>query len=920
MKKGVVPSLAVLAVLLAVVIVVFHNAAVRFALSQLAAPATGYRIDTTDVRLGSQHGALIGVRISRGGEPVLRAARIDLYYSPRDLLPGSKHRFGLRAITIDRPQLTIVHHENGTYNIAIPKAVSGPRAPQRKNPVPIDVSIRVRNASATLIDQYRFYQASRVQRVDGIDAQGRIDTGGATTYLVTGRLQDGGKQPFRIAGTIDYRSGYAVHHVTVRAIPIATVANYFINSPAAHVLSGTVRGMDLRAWSFGSSGYHLAGSGLLDGGGIVVRALESPIRHLHGPIAIFDSGFASSRLTATVGHLSIVCAGGIFDFRSPQFRLGVEGRGDLRNLKDVLKVASGLPIFGGVRIHALIEGAIAEPLLLIGFDGRRFNYGAVPIDEPRGAVALYRSNLIVLPFHATYSGIALHVHGNLQLGTRVHSVLALHAVGPSSRLPYLGALVSDQPVVTEVLIHGTDLKIDSRGFLASLDGARSVSGFFDLNRYGVGTFGPIAVTTPQGGSLVAGFALDRLHGNSAFWVSARDIRLNQPAPVVLAGTNIPQLPPIDAHIDEADMAGTGSARNVVVGGTAYLSPATIAGVPFDTIAARFAGPFAASELSSVHADGPWGSFDGGGTFAPNLIAARGNYAGTLQGLHMFLGNFPAKGGIRGPMAIAIAQGKIFVQAQNAQLTSASIHGIPISAISGTMSFDKNVLRVYSARANAAGGSVVAAGTFATGPTKAKTRLALATTQLHAAALAGFGVPIAAGALRAVAAIEPGTAIPNLDAGVVLTGGAAAGFAPFDATADVSIARDAMHVSNAIASLGSTYAHVDGGIGNLAAGTPSYDVTAQVPVGDIASMLRLAHRPAYNAGGSFEGQSAYYRRRNISASARHGGRSGRSNQRFGLSRGDRADRSEPQQRHRAQRAGHDRQHSQTRFPQRFRKPG
>jgi hypothetical protein len=857
LRKRLGAALGALVVIVVVLVAIFHNGAARFALTNIVGLATGYHVSAGDIRLGSHHGALVDVHVTRGGQKVLDARRIDLYYNPRDLLPGSKHRFGLVAVTIDRPQITIVHNENGTYNIAIPKAVSGGTRQAAPNNVPLDFTIRVRDASATLLDEYRFYKESRRQRIDGIDADVSINTQTQTRYKVTGHLEDNGPQPFRMAGEISYVQGYALHHISVRAIPIATVGNYFINSPAAHILAGTVENMDMRAWAFGigpgsPAAYHMAGSGYLRNGQIYVRSLDSPIKKLNGGITLFDSGFAAKRLTATVGRIPIVCAGGIFDFRSPQFRLGVDGQGDLSNLKDIVHFAAGMPIYGGVRIHALIEGDIGSPVLLIGFTGKRFNYQRVPIDDPRGAVALYNNNLIVLPFHATYSGIKLHIQGNLQLGKQVQSVLALHAIAPASRIPYLGALIPDQPVLTEALMHGTDLKVDARGYLLSLSDPNAVSGFYDLNRYGVGTFGPIAVNAPNGGTLVAGFALDRPHGNSAFWASVHDVNLKQLQPVGLPGVEIPLLPPIDAHVVEANIAGAGSARNVVVGGRAYLAPATIAGVPFDTIAARFAGPFAASRISTVHADGPWGSFDGTGTFAPNLIAARGNYEGTLQGLHMFLGNFPAKGAISGPMGIAIAQGRIYVQAQNAQLNHATIHDIPISAVSGTMSFDNGVLRVYSAQARAAGGTVVAAGTFATSPQSRPTRMALATTQLDAAALHGFGVPISAGRLRAVGAVAPGGAIPNVDAGVVLTGGRAAGYGPFTASSEVTIANDALNVTDTIASIGSTYAHLEGSIGNLAAGVPSYDVRAQVPVGEIAPMTALVRVPTYHAAGSFDG--------------------------------------------------------------------
>ncbi len=477
MRKRLLAAAAALIVTAIVALAIFHNGAARFAVS-MAGLAMGYDISSTDFRLESRHGALTDVRITRGGEPVLRARRIDVYYDLRDLLPGSKHRFGLSAIAIDRPQITIIHHRDGSYNIAVPRAVSGgTRGPARANGVPLAFTIRIRDASVALIDQYRFYKGSRSQRIDAIDAGVSIDTATRTKYLVKGQLEDRGPQPFRLAGTIDYEAGYAFHHITVRAIPISTIGNYFINSPAAHILSGTVHSFDMQAWAFapelrrGGHGplpanYDLSGSGRLSDGTMIVSSLDAPIRNIEGPIEVFGSGFAASHMTAQVGHIPIVFSGGIFNFKDPQFRLGVDGRGDLRYLKEVAHFANGLPIFGAVRIHALIEGDLSNPILLIGFSGKRFYYQRVPIDDPHGDVALYRSNLVVLPFHAYYSGIKMHVEGNLALGKTVNSVLALHAIGSSTQIPYLSAMLAPQPILTEVLLNGVDLKVNARGIPA----------------------------------------------------------------------------------------------------------------------------------------------------------------------------------------------------------------------------------------------------------------------------------------------------------------------------------------------------------------------------------------------------------------------------------------------------------------------
>lgn len=856
MRKGLGAALAALLIVIVALVLSERDAAAGFVMKSLLPLAGGgYSVDALHTRLSGHHFTLVDARVTRHGERVLTAKRIRISYNLRDLLPGSAHRFGLTAVAADGVHLTLVHHADGTYNIGMPAppGVAGPQIAY--NPVPLAFSVNVRNASAVLIDKTRYYRSSGVQRVDDISVRAVIDTQTVTHYVASGALVDGGPQPFRLTGTIDEVRGYAVHHFTARSVPIATIGNYFINSPAAHISGGSIRDMRARAWAFGftpatSPAYQYAGGGRLTNGDLQVHALVSPIRHLAGNVVLFNGGFAAPRLTAEVGHIPIVAAGGIYDFAQPQFRLGVDGRADLRDLKDVAAFAAHLPIDGMASIHALIEGSVSQPLLLIGYRGKRFYYQAVPIDDPHGAVALYNGDLAVLPFEGYYDGIRMHVAGDLRLGPHVQSELVLNALGPSTRIPYLGALVPPQPIETHALLTGTDLEIDARGFIVAANDSRAVNGFYAIDHTGTGAFGPISIETPQGGSLVAGFDLDRPHGNSGFWASLRNVDLRQPTPITMPGIGIPQLPPMTAHIAEAGLAGAGSARNVVIGGSVSMHPAIISGVPFNAISARFAGPFAAARISDVHADGPWGTFDGDGSFAPSAIVARGNYAGTLQGLHQFLGSFPARGAISGPMAIAIAQGRIYIQAQNARLSRGAIHDIPLDAITGTMAYENGVLRVYSAQARTSGGTVVAAGTYGTTPGTANTRLAVATTPLQAAALRhGFGLPLQGGRLTAVGAIMPGAALPRLDAGVVLTGGTAAGYGPFSASADIAIRGDALGVRHGVGGVGSTFGRLHGSIGGLAEGTPRYRMDADIPAAGIRSVASAAHVSTHTVTGS-----------------------------------------------------------------------
>src|SRR5581483_2421450 len=207
--KGIWTAAAALVLAAIAVVVIFHNSVTRVAVTSLSGIATGYSIQMKDLRYGGGHAAFVGVHVSRHGQPVLDANRIDVFYSLRDLLPGSKHRFGLLAVTIDRPYITLIHNQNGTYNVALPpSAAAGPAHRPHPNAVPMAMTVRIRDGRARLIDAYRYYKESRLQSVDHINVDAVINSVKRTHYVATGILQDAGPKPFRAVGTIDYIKGY----------------------------------------------------------------------------------------------------------------------------------------------------------------------------------------------------------------------------------------------------------------------------------------------------------------------------------------------------------------------------------------------------------------------------------------------------------------------------------------------------------------------------------------------------------------------------------------------------------------------------------------------------------------------------------------------------------------------------------------
>lgn len=853
MPRNIRTGLVAAVVLVALAVAGWHHAAARFVVSSIIGLTTGYHVDIGEMRLGRDHGAFLDAHFSRHGEPVLDAQRIDLYYHLRDLLPGSRHRFGLVGITIDHPQITIVHHRDGTYNLASPRG-GAPGQAGRPDTVPLHFYMRVRDGQASLVNEYSFYKEARLQRVVGITANVSVDTATRTSYHIAGAFKGRRDEPFHAAGAIDYIRGYALHHVRAAAIPIKTIGNYVINSPSAHILAGTARNFDAKIYALGIEPnvpftYHVSATAYFSGGQLFINGLRQPLENMRGILHVFDGGLGTRSMDATLGGIPVKIAGAIFNFAQPQFRLGITGTGDLHDLRGILAFSRAEPVSGQTHVDGLIEGPIASPLLLFGFDAPSVRYAQAPLSDARGLVALYRGDVALAPFSATYGGIALTARGYLALNKTAGSSVAVHFEGPAARIPYVGALISDQTVGGDALLSGAGTALGARGYIAALAQPQAFSGFFDIDNHGVGSVGPLSAAAPGGGTLVAAYHIDRSQRTSAFWASAQDLRLH-PNDTAFAGLKIPPMPALDGTLTDVNVVGVGDGGNFSLAGRAIASNATISGVRFDALGASFAGTLRNAAINQLSADGPWGRFDGEGSFSSSQIVARGNYSGSLEQLAAFTGPIDGHGGISGPLAIALSPRRVVIQAQNDRLSGASVRGIPLSGVSGTVAVENGAVRVYSARADIAGGEIVAAGPFTR--VAGSGALALAGSQLQAAQLRGLGVPLERGNVDAVGTVSPGSAVPAFTGGVVLRNGRAQGY-DVSGSADLAIAGNRLQVSHAVAAVGSTYGILDGDVFGLGTSSQRYDLRADVPAGDLVSAARTLRIPTHSAQGSFGAQ-------------------------------------------------------------------
>ncbi len=860
MRKGVVVGVVAALVVIAAILVAARQAVIAALLPRVIGIATGYDLTIGDERFSANHAALLHVHVSKNGEPVLDAQRIDVSYSLRDLLPGSRHRYGVNAIDVDHPYLTIVRHKDGTYNVAIPQGGgAAPIAPQAVNRVPIALDVRIRNAAGEVRAPYVLDPSARSLKVHGVNLDAAIDSDTLTQYRLTGAFIEHPDEPFTVRGTIDVNRGYAMHHAFAAALPMRAIANYFINSSAARILGGTATNFDARMYSLDVQRsapieYHTGLTLDVANGGIAIVGLAQPLGDIRGELKLVDDAFFINDVAGTLAGIPVRITGGIYDFAAPQYRLGISATGDLTRLRTVFGFAKHQPVKGSARIGVLVEGPLDSPLIAANADASDVAFSSVPLHDVHAKIAYYNGNVFFSPLRAQTQGARLSVRGLLSTGNVVHTEAAFHMSAPADRLPYAGELLGSEPLVADALLDGHDTTFHAEGALASMNGSDRVAARFLFEPNGIVNVAPLWLETNHG-SLAGAYHLDRAHNTSAFWLSAQGFTLRTPAHTSFLDVTLPSIPQIDATVDDVALEGGGpSGSNAVVAGSLAARDARIAGVRIDRLAAKFAGSVASAAIAPARASGPWGTIDGTGQYANTALTIRGEYHGTLGGLRPFLGNVPAQGTIDGPVALGIAPSRITVQADNVALHGANVRGLPLARVAGTIAFTNGVLHVYSARAAAAGGDVVAAGDYDTTDRDARRSLALVATGLQAAGLHGLGLPLDAGHVYANGRLGGASPLPRFDGGVAVAGGRVQHYA-VAGSALVHLGGDGAHLDHVVAGLDGNYALAKGDLAALTSGDPRYTLTADVAAADVGRTLHMLQLPSFASDGTFNGAFA-----------------------------------------------------------------
>jgi hypothetical protein len=860
MRKRWMTVLAVVAAILGFGIANRHEI-LHYSIQTIGGLASGYTIRLADQHVAADELSIFDIRVSNKGYPVLAARRIDVHYSLRDLLPGSTHRFGLTGIEITLAKLTVVKFRDGSYNFNIPGAgPPGPPLPQAPVTVPLRFFVRMHNASMELREPGAYDVSAKDVLIRDFNVDASVDSAKVTSYRASGMFRERANEPFTIVGRIDSIRSFAIHHAHAPRFPLRALSNYFADTPAVRILRGRARNFDARLYSLEvqpnvAPSYHVNLTLDVDGGRMALSSLAEPIEGIRGHLQLVDNAFFLKRVDGTLAGIPLEITGGIYDLTGEltggaQLHLGVWGTGDLHDLRKAFTFTRDQPISGATTLGVLVEGPIDNPLILARARAQRTIYRQLPFDALEAGIIYHDNTLAYAPLHAYYGGMEVGIRGTMLLGKQLHSELAVHIVGSADRLPYLDEMLGREPMIIDADAVGNDLLFHVRGALASARGADRVAAMIDLEPNGTGSVEPFWFHTERG-DFDGGYYLDRPHSMSGFWALASGLRMRVPSYKAFPGLDLPQMPKISGDAVNVTMAGGGSGKNVVVAGLFGAERTDIAGVKFDRMNGAFSGTLAGATVNLLHASGPWGVFDGSGAFSTQTFVARGNYRGTFEGLQPFLGSsIPAHGSLAGTAAISIGGNRIVVQGVDLKMHRATLHGIPIDRASITLAVEGNNLRVYSAHAHAAGGDVVAAGTFSVASRPEPSHaLSLVVRGLDSAQLRGIGLPFTAGTLNATGNLAGGVPIPTFDGGVAIAHGHMLQYA-ISGAGDVKLSGQTAYLSRMMASLGPSYAFVQGRIGSLTSIAPTYAIDADVPAGPIAASLHSLAFPNYMTDGSF----------------------------------------------------------------------
>jgi autotransporter translocation and assembly factor TamB len=815
-------ALAIIAVVV-ICVVVFRGPILRVGAADILGAATGTKVSFGSIALHGGHATLTNVRMSaHGGEPLAYVPRIDVAYNLRELLPGSNHRFGLHAITVYRPRITVVHNPDGSYNL--PKMPKG--GPSNKQAAPMNMTLRVIDGSLAVLDRTRIDPSARRLYIGNVNFNADVHTNSRTRYTSSMAYVVGGRTyPIRGRGVIDTPAGFTLHHWTAAHIPLTQLVNYELNNANLRMRAGYLDNLDARYYAGG-----ISASAYMGGGVIAMQGASAPINNVHGSMEVTSAGLTTPRITADVAGAPVYITGGIYDLKAPKFRLALQAHSDISRIKRLASAAAKLPMRGPIDMAMLVEGPVRTPIAFISLRSPRIDYRAMPLRDAEGTLAFDGKTANVLHFALRYAGFNLAARGRMSLQNGPNAVEAVASLkGPSNEIPFASAIVPNMPLEGLLLASGDTLKrIDTHGVLGGNGSGTQLGSVFHVSSAGVGT-----VDFALANSLVARIALDHPHNKIAALVHANDLAVRPAQVASLPGFNVKAPPPVRATI-AGDIFATQQNKQLGMAGNVHVRDASFGSMSIARADARFAGAPGNIGVSSLAARGSFGTLDAKGSITgSNHVALEGRFSGSLAALGAVAGHLPATGRVDAPIALVYNGGVSIAQIRDARFTGASIRGVPINGLSATIGTQGKNLRVYAARATIAqSGSAVAAGSVGARDSK----LALSISHLNLGAM--HGTPLRGGYANLAATAAGSLKSPSVN-GAMLVDRAQYGHYRVMGDAAFAYGGDTFAVRDAMIGLGPALVAVDGTVGGVRIGAPmmpQYDLNASLRAADAHALV------------------------------------------------------------------------------------
>ena len=817
--------------------------------------ATGERVAFSDLDLTGNRAVVRHLEVAHAGRTLLTVERATVSYRLRDLLPGGSRRFGLVGLELVRPRLALERRADGTFDVAPGAGGAAVTAPVASGPVaavPLRFDARIIGGSIVLEDQFRVLPESRRLGLEDIAATVAFDSAAVTIYHVHAAVSNDARAGLSIVGRIDAPRGFAIHRIRAHDLALVPIVNYFINGTAARFESGVARSADVRVYGFasgpsGAFAYHTSGWLELDGGGMRIPGLVPGASEMQGRIGVFDGGFATRALSARLGVLPVRVAGGLYDWASLKFQLGVAiSDAPLALARRLFAFSRTLPLEGPGRLTTYLEGPVALPLVSTRVSSPALTYAGYPVDRLHARAVYYDGTLDVVGLGARYGGLDVAANGAIDLGTTAHTQLVFDVRGPAARVPYLAELAPDVAVDAGGLLAGDALRFDVRGAASGAGGGTDLAAIFHENARGDGRYGPFRLTRSDGSSVAGAFTFDRSANESAFWLDARRYRYAElRAPAMLPGIDL-AAPTFHGLLD-GELAGVGPPSDFRIAGNVRGADLHVGGLAIAQASGHLAGRVGNFGLRDVVASGPWGAFSGTGAYVGPALALDGVYHGSFGQLRTFTGEIGGIGPVNGPVAMLIGPTDSIVQARGALTPGAIVRGIPVDALSGTVAVSGKRIRVYAATGSVASGTLVAAGDLdPSGPLGVSLAGAQA-RRLRAVVPLGGGGDVAAIGIFGVRGHAS-----RFDGGLALGSGATFDRLPLVANGDVTLAGTRFDFRRTDAELGSALGTLDGSLGGVGTRTPFYDARLHIGAARLGPLVRSVLSERRDVAGSLTG--------------------------------------------------------------------